>query len=129
MKKNKLLTKKTKDETEFWTNWLSMEEQDRETYLSRLIPIIKRSLVEEKNLPKSLLGLGTAALLNNYFQDLEITIKNQNKIESDVISKSTSISTCRICGCTDDHACKGGCSWISPDLCSKCANKTKVKKK
>lgn len=27
---------------------------------------------------------------------------------------------CRICGCTDDHACPGGCSWVAPDLCSTC---------
>ena len=28
---------------------------------------------------------------------------------------------CGMCGCTDDHACQGGCSWVSPDLCSRCA--------
>jgi hypothetical protein len=28
---------------------------------------------------------------------------------------------CGVCGCTDDHACQGGCSWVSPDLCSRCA--------
>jgi DNA polymerase-3 subunit epsilon len=26
--------------------------------------------------------------------------------------------TCRLCGCTDDYACVGGCSWISADVCS-----------
>ena len=25
---------------------------------------------------------------------------------------------CRICGCTGDVACEGGCSWVEPDLCS-----------
>lgn len=29
--------------------------------------------------------------------------------------------TCRICGCTDDHACEGGCWWVEPGLCSRCA--------
>ena len=29
--------------------------------------------------------------------------------------------TCRKCGCTDNHACPGGCYWIEPDLCSRCA--------
>lgn len=29
--------------------------------------------------------------------------------------------TCRVCGCTDDHACEGGCWWVEPDLCSACA--------
>ncbi len=28
---------------------------------------------------------------------------------------------CKICGCTDDHACEGGCFWIAPNLCSACA--------
>lgn len=27
---------------------------------------------------------------------------------------------CRICGCTDEHSCVGGCFWIGLDLCSKC---------
>jgi hypothetical protein len=27
---------------------------------------------------------------------------------------------CRFCGCTDKKACKGGCHWISPDVCSLC---------
>lgn len=35
--------------------------------------------------------------------------------------------TCRGCGCTDRHACPGGCSWVLLDLgmatgvCSSCA--------
>jgi hypothetical protein len=28
--------------------------------------------------------------------------------------------TCRICGCTDDRACPGGCHWVEKDLCSAC---------
>lgn len=28
---------------------------------------------------------------------------------------------CRVCGCTNLHACVGGCWWIAPDLCSRCA--------
>jgi hypothetical protein len=28
---------------------------------------------------------------------------------------------CRFCGCTDDRACRGGCWWVEPDLCSTCA--------
>lgn len=30
-------------------------------------------------------------------------------------------NTCRVCGCTDDMACPGGCWWVEPDLCSRCA--------
>jgi len=36
------------------------------------------------------------------------------------------VRACRICGCTDDHACEGGCSWVVDpdfgDLCSRCAS-------
>jgi hypothetical protein len=27
---------------------------------------------------------------------------------------------CRICGCTDNNACSGGCYWVEDDLCSNC---------
>ena len=27
---------------------------------------------------------------------------------------------CRICGCTWDNACEGGCYWVEDDLCSRC---------
>jgi hypothetical protein len=32
---------------------------------------------------------------------------------------------CRVCGCTDNHACEGGCSWVDDEhtLCSRCAEK------
>ncbi len=33
------------------------------------------------------------------------------------------VRTCQICGCTDDHACPGGCYWVEDDLCSVCAEK------
>jgi hypothetical protein len=29
---------------------------------------------------------------------------------------------CRMCGCTDDRACAGGCSWVVYGLCSSCAS-------
>lgn len=34
--------------------------------------------------------------------------------------------TCRVCGCTDDNACPGGCYWVEDDLCSRCADEAKV---
>lgn len=27
---------------------------------------------------------------------------------------------CRKCGCTNSRACPGGCSWVAPNLCSRC---------
>lgn len=32
---------------------------------------------------------------------------------------------CRVCGCSDDDACPGGCYWVEPDLCSACAGAAK----
>lgn len=31
---------------------------------------------------------------------------------------------CIGCGCTDDQACHGGCSWTQPGICSRCADRT-----
>lgn len=30
---------------------------------------------------------------------------------------------CRVCGCTWDNACPGGCWWAEEDLCSACVGK------
>lgn len=30
------------------------------------------------------------------------------------------IRQCRVCGCTGDHPCDGGCDWVETDLCSSC---------
>lgn len=35
------------------------------------------------------------------------------------------VPVCRVCGCTDEQACEGGCSWVEDpqllgDLCSSC---------
>ncbi len=29
---------------------------------------------------------------------------------------------CQKCGCTDDRACPGGCSWVNTDICSACVD-------
>ncbi len=34
--------------------------------------------------------------------------------------------TCRICGCTDERGCPGGCFWVDEDLCSECSDITDV---
>jgi hypothetical protein len=36
------------------------------------------------------------------------------------------LRSCRICGCTDDHACQGGCHWVEKDLCSACKQSTEA---
>lgn len=30
---------------------------------------------------------------------------------------------CRVCGCTWNNACPGGCYWVEEDLCSQCRDK------
>lgn len=30
-------------------------------------------------------------------------------------------ASCRVCGCSDDAPCEGGCEWVEEDLCSRCA--------
>jgi hypothetical protein len=30
---------------------------------------------------------------------------------------------CRVCGCTDTHACRGGCWWAAPGVCNQCVDR------
>jgi hypothetical protein len=41
-------------------------------------------------------------------------------IPNEVTSGADWTPQCRVCGCTDLDACKGGCSWVEEDLCSVC---------
>lgn len=34
---------------------------------------------------------------------------------------------CRYCGCTDENACEGGCCWVAPRVCSRCAHQQLLK--
>lgn len=52
-----------------------------------------------------------------------------SKVEKELLSayrEQTGGMICRVCGCTDDSACKtphGPCHWVSDFLCSACSNK------
>jgi len=35
-------------------------------------------------------------------------------------------AVCRVCGCTDEYGCDGGCSWVEENLCSACQGKEDV---
>lgn len=37
------------------------------------------------------------------------------------VKASSAGMQCRVCLCTDKHACPGSCSWVAIDLCSRCA--------
>jgi hypothetical protein len=34
------------------------------------------------------------------------------------------VRACRVCGCTDDRVCPGGCWWAGPDPCSRCEGRS-----
>jgi hypothetical protein len=36
-------------------------------------------------------------------------------------AKASGEAVCRVCGCSDQDACPGGCRWVMPDLCSQCS--------
>lgn len=40
--------------------------------------------------------------------------------ETDKLRLLISERRCRVCGCTENHACTGGCCWMAWDLCSAC---------
>lgn len=42
---------------------------------------------------------------------------------NDVCPKLAGESVCRVCGCSKEDACEGGCSWVEDDLCSACQGK------
>ncbi len=44
----------------------------------------------------------------------------ENDVKDTENKESTEPRKCRVCGCTDDHACEGGCYWVEDDLCSSC---------
>jgi len=37
--------------------------------------------------------------------------------------KLDGLPVCRVCGCSEEDACEGGCSWVEDDLCSACQEK------
>jgi hypothetical protein len=62
--------------------------------------------------------LGTCKFLfSGQFRMFQATMIKKKK-------KHKRIGVCRVCGCTDDRACPGGCFWVEPDLCSSCMDKT-----
>ena len=42
------------------------------------------------------------------------------EIPDEALARAEWEPQCRVCGCTDLDGCKGGCSWVADDLCSRC---------
>lgn len=57
----------------------------------------------------------------------EIPMKNNNfcedcKYEDTNVCDTCDKRKCRVCGCTWNNACSGGCYWVEGDLCSECVD-------
>ncbi len=55
---------------------------------------------------------------------LESGVNLAGKVPPEILVKE---KKCRKCGCTEDHACAGGCYWVEDDLCSSCITKKSKK--
>jgi ParB family chromosome partitioning protein len=58
--------------------------------------------------------------------EIEQSVIDRSEADGDLDEDETDVPTCRKCGCTDEEACEGGCSWVEDpeglgDLCSACA--------
>lgn len=53
----------------------------------------------------------------------DLLIPNPDQAEADRQARIAAgeEEVCRVCGCSDTMACPGGCTWVEPGLCSKCA--------
>lgn len=40
--------------------------------------------------------------------------------KADPKTKPRKVQQCRICACTQENACPGGCSWVDASLCDRC---------
>lgn len=84
---------------------------------------LKVEQMKLKRMPKNEKNKMMAAMIKDVLtarQWVTTMASGQSKSENPVTNE---IRKCKICGCTDDVACPGGCRWIEIDLCSKCAEK------
>jgi ParB/RepB/Spo0J family partition protein len=54
--------------------------------------------------------------------EIERTKLDEGRKE-DAEEEAAEVQACRECGCTDEEACEGGCSWVEADLCSACVER------
>ena len=73
--------------------------------------VTKETLKKLLELGKEVLGALDHLIGSEEFNDAEYPEPNPEAVPG----------TCRICGCTDDCGCPGGCEWVEEDLCSRCS--------
>ena len=54
-----------------------------------------------------------------YSQEVFEVIK-EGEIHKESAVFDEELHFCKVCGCSDTHACPGGCYWVTDDLCSNC---------
>jgi len=59
--------------------------------------------------------------LDDVTERLELAAAQAPTIRPDGKFVFTPGGECRVCGCTNEQGCPGGCVWAEPDLCSRCA--------
>jgi hypothetical protein len=69
--------------------------------------------------PRSTAGVEALALLMDYV-GIYVLGGEESTLPPRPDLHPLGIRQCRACGCTDNFACDGGCSWIETDLCSAC---------
>lgn len=77
----------------------------------------------ESNFKNPLIDMGRGQL---FTEEDEEDLCALDQISDDIIDRlNTNVPPdrkCRVCGCTPDQACPGGCFWVEEDLCSSCAS-------
>ena len=82
---------------ENWREAMEQADDDERPEVTFFCALSAAALTEGEERERLILG---------YASNLDAQLKTQRR--------------CRICGCTDENACYGGCSWVEIDLCSKC---------
>lgn len=55
------------------------------------------------------------------FKSIEEVVDYLEQLRAAHAVAGPGFDACIGCGCTNEHACPGSCSWVAPNLCSSCA--------
>lgn len=81
--------------------------------LERILEKFQDMTAERDELQKAF-ALACRILGDNYDYDWKTW-------QGEITGRVATERVCRVCGCTYENACPGGCSWVEEDLCSACA--------
>jgi hypothetical protein len=84
------------------------------------MPIVYTTHILDRNRASVLCAMSRFEPDATTFRFLEETAR-RFRLEADDMVIEREVA-CRGCGCTEENACAGGCSWVEPDLCSRCAS-------